>query len=226
MATKSSIFIEPLARVEGHGGIKVEIKDNKIRNVEVQVLEGPRLFEAMLVGKTPEEDISIVPRICAICNLSHKYSALRGLEKALGIQVPEIINMYRHLMHHGEMIESHSLHLYFLALPDFFGYPNAVAMADKYGAVVTNALRLKKFGNMVMKTMGGRMIHGENPIIGGFAKLPDEKTLLAIKQEASALMPFVLETIDMLSILGVPDFMERDTQYLCCKPPHSGYDYY
>lgn len=226
MATKSTIMIEPLARVEGHGGIKVEIKDNKIKSVEVQVLEGPRMFEVMAVGKTPEEDISIVPRICAICNLSHKYSALRGLEKALGIQVPEIINTYRHLMHHGEMIESHSLHVFFLALPDFLGYPNAVAMADKYGKVVTNALRLKKFGNMVMKTMGGRMIHGENPILGGFGKLPDEKTLLAIKQEASALIPFALETIDLLSTLQVPDFMERDTQYLCCKPPHAGYDYY
>ncbi len=219
-------MIEPLARVEGHGGIKVDIKGNKVSNVEVQVLEGPRLFEALAVGKTAEEDLSLVPRICAICNLSHKYSALRGLEKALGVQVPELTKTYRQLMHHGEMIESHSLHVFFLALPDFLGYPNAVAMTDKYGEVVTNALKLKKFGNTVMRAMGGRMIHGENPILGGFGKYPDDQTLVAIRDQASELIPFALETIDLLATLQVPDFMERDTQFLCLKPPHAEYDYY
>ena len=61
MSAKKEIVIEPLARVEGHGGIKVEIQGNKISNVEVQILEGPRLFEQLVVGKTPEEDLSIVP---------------------------------------------------------------------------------------------------------------------------------------------------------------------
>ena len=164
--SKKEIKIEPLARVEGHGGIKVEINENKIKSVEVQILEGPRLFEELVIGKTPEEDLSIVPRICAICNLSHKYAAQRGLEKALGVEIPQITQEYRHLTHHGEIIESHSLHLYFLALPDFLGYDNAVAMADKYGDIVIKALQLKKFGNKIMRLMGGRMVHGENPWTG------------------------------------------------------------
>ncbi|MEM2142551.1 MAG: Ni/Fe hydrogenase subunit alpha [Candidatus Thorarchaeota archaeon] len=222
----NKILVEPLARVEGHGGIKVEIKANKVSNVEVQILEGPRLFETLTLGKTPEEDLSIVPRICAICNLSHKYASLRALEKALDIQVTPVTQEYRHLMHHGEMIESHSLHLYFLALPDFLGYDNAVAMADKYGDVVMKALQLKKFGNKVMRVMGGRMIHGENPILGGFSRLPDIETLVSIKREAQELLPFVQSTVDLLTTLEIPDHMERDTQFLCMKPPHSGYDYY
>jgi sulfhydrogenase subunit alpha len=223
---KKEIKIEPLARVEGHGGIKVEIDGNKIKNVEVQILEGPRLFEELVIGKTPEEDLSIVPRICAICNLSHKYAAQRGLEKALGVKIPQITQEYRHLTHHGEMIESHSLHLYFLALPDFLGYDNAVAMADKYGDVVIKALQLKKFGNKIMRLMGGRMVHGENPVLGGFNKLPSKKDLIAIKEEAEELLPFAMETIDILAGLEIEDHMERETQFLCCKPPHDGYDYY
>ncbi len=224
--TKKIIQVEPLARVEGHGGIKVEIENNKVSNVEMRILEGPRLFETLVLGKTPEEDLSIVPRICAICNLSHKYASLRALEKALDVQIPEQTNHYRHLMHHGEMLESHSLHLYFLALPDFLGYDNAVQMVDKYGEVVTKALQLKQFGNKVMHLMGGRMVHGENPIIGGFGRLPDKKTLLEIKKEAEELLPFAIQTIDILAGLEVPDHMERETQFLCCKPPHDGYDYY
>ncbi|MFW9810329.1 MAG: Ni/Fe hydrogenase subunit alpha [Candidatus Thorarchaeota archaeon] len=226
MPDKKDITIEPLARVEGHGGIRVEIKNNKISNVEVRILEGPRLFEELVVGKTPQEDLSIVPRICAICNLSHKYAALRGLEKAVGVNVDTTTHLFRELMHHGEMIESHSLHIYFLALPDFLGYDNAVAMADKYGDTVVKALQMKKFGNKIMRMMGGRMIHGENPVIGGFSKLPSKEMLEDVRNEAIELLDFAVATIDLLRDLEVPDHMERNTQFLCCKPPGDKYGYH
>lgn len=226
MTKKNEITIEPIARVEGHGGIKVEIEDNTISKVEVQILEGPRLFETLVVGRTPQEDISIVPRICAICNLSHKYAALRGLEKALGVEIDSMTQLYRQLMHLGEIIESHSLHIYFLALPDYLGYDNAFLMVDKYEEIVTNALKLKKFGNKIMRMIGGRIIHGENPIIGGFGKLPTKEQLIKIKEEAMELLPFAIETIDLFARLEIPDHMERETQFLCCKPPHENYDYY
>ena len=77
-----------LARVEGEGGITIRTEGKKIKDVQFDILEGTRLVEALVVGKTPEEDVSITCRICAICTLSHRYAALRGLEKALGIQVP------------------------------------------------------------------------------------------------------------------------------------------
>ncbi|MHA2026339.1 MAG: Ni/Fe hydrogenase subunit alpha [Candidatus Thorarchaeota archaeon] len=226
MSDKKTITIEPLARVEGHGGIKVEIKDNKISDVEVRILEGPRLFEELVVGKTPQEDLSIVPRICAICNLSHKYAALRGLEKAVGVNVDVTTRLFRQLMHHGEMIESHSLHIYFLALPDFLGYDNAVAMADKYGDTVVKALQMKKFGNKIMRMMGGRMIHGENPVMGGFSKLPIKEELTEVKEEAIELLDFAVATIDLLGGLEIADHMERETQFLCCNPPDGEYGYY
>jgi sulfhydrogenase subunit alpha len=226
LSKKREINIETLARVEGHGGISVEIENNKITNVEVRILEGPRLFEALVVGRTPQEDLSIVPRICAICNLSHKYAAIRGLEKALGIEIDSTTNLFRQLMLLGEIIESHSLHIYFLALPDFLGYDNAFEMTDKYGDLVLKVLQLKKFANKVMKMMGGRMMHGENPIIGGFGKLPTKGKLIKIKKEALELLPFAIETIDLLAGLDIPDHMERETQFLCCKPPHDEYNFY
>jgi sulfhydrogenase subunit alpha len=99
-------------------------------------------------------------------------------------------------------------------------------MADKYGDVVVKALQLKKFGNKIMKLMGGRMVHGENPVLGGFNKLPSKKDLLAVQAEAEELLPFAMATIDILAGLEIEDHMERDTQFLCCKPPHDGYDYY
>lgn len=57
MVDSKQITIEPLARVEGHGGISVDIKNNKIANVKVDILEGPRLFEALVLGKTDRKSV-------------------------------------------------------------------------------------------------------------------------------------------------------------------------
>ncbi|NIN66446.1 MAG: Ni/Fe hydrogenase subunit alpha, partial [Anaerolineae bacterium] len=63
---------------------------------------------------------------------------------------------------HGDMIESHALHVYMLALPDFLGYPDAIAMSADHLDAVKNALALKKAGNMIHKAIGGREVHGMN----------------------------------------------------------------
>ena len=94
------------------------------------------------------------------------------MSKALGIDPPEKVKLLRELMHLGEMLESHSLHVFVLALPDFLGYSSVIAMIDKYKDDVVKALQLKKYANKIMRVVSGRMIHGENPIVGGFGRFP------------------------------------------------------
>lgn len=212
------ILVEPLARVEGEGGITIRAEGNRVKEVRFDILEGTRLVETLVEGKTPEEDVSITCRICAICTLSHRYAALRGLEKALGIEVPEKVYWTRSLMHLGEMLESHSLHVFLLALPDYVGYPSAIAMLDKYSDEVVKALSLKKYANHIMEVTSGRMIHGENPTVGGFGAYPDENVLKNIAQQAQEMMPVAELAVDLLSGLDVPDFFEMDTVYMCCEP--------
>ena len=217
------ILVEPLARVEGEGGITIRTEGKKVKEVRFDVLEGARLVEALVVGKTPEEDVSVVCRICAICTLSHRYAALRGLEKALGIEVPPKVQWMRSLMHLGELLESHSLHVFVLALPDFLGYPSVIPMLDKYKDEVTGALNLKKFANTIMKTMSGRMIHGENPTVGGFGQYPDNEILYQIKKEAKDLLSFAERGVGLVAGLEIPSFFERDTVFMCCEPDQEEY---
>jgi len=212
------ILVEPLARVEGEGGITIRADGNRVKEVRFDILEGTRLVETLVEGKTPEEDVSITCRICAICTLSHRYAALRGLEKALGIQVPDKVQWTRSLMHLGEMLESHSLHVFLLALPDYVGYPSAIAMLDKYSDEVVKALSLKKYANHIMEVTSGRMIHGENPTVGGFGAYPDEGVLKAMAQQAEEMMPVAELAVDLLAGLEVPDFFEMDTTFMCCEP--------
>jgi len=213
-----TISINHLARVEGAGGVTATIDGQVVTEVKFLINEGPRLFERLTIGMTPEEDLNLVPRICAICTLSHRYAALRGLEKALKVKVPAKVTLLRELMHLGEMIESHSLHIYLLALPDYLGYPNAIAMASKYGFEAKVGLEMKQFGNHIMKTMSGRFVHGENPSLGGFGRLPTREELVFIKNRAVQFLPFALKTVQLMCELPYPDIPESDTLYVCCHP--------
>lgn len=219
------IEIDALSRVEGHGGIIVEIEKNKVKNVQVKIYEGPRLIEELVKGKTPEEEISIVCRICAICTLSHRYAALRAHEKALGVATPEKARLLRTLMHYGEMIESHSLHIFFLSLPDLFKVSSTLNLLETHKHWIEIGLRLKKFGNRVMSLTSGRMIHGENPILGGFGKYPSPEELKEIKKEAENLLGDSIKTVEFLRTFSFPDFFEEETLYMAVKSEDGKYGF-
>ncbi len=220
------ITIDHLARVEGNGGLSATIDGKVVTDVKFNIFEGPRLIERLTVGRTPEEDVSIAPRICAICTLSHKNAVLRAMENALSVTIPSKVYLARELMHMGEMIESHSLHIYYLALPDYVGFPNAIAMASKFAFEVKIALEMKEFGNHIMKVLSGRYIHGENPVIGGFGKFPTQEELLWLKNRAIQFMPFVYKTVSLFCELEYPDTPEDDTLYVCCEPGDNSYGFW
>ena len=217
------IVVEPLARVEGEGGITIQLDGKRLKDVRFDILEGTRLIETLVVGKSPEEDVSIACRICAICTISHRYAALRGLEKALGIEVVPKVQWMRSLMHMGECLESHSLHVFMLALPDFLGYSSAIAMMEKYDKEVKEALALKKYANYIMEVISGRMIHGENPTVGGFGRYPDRDTLIDIKNQAKIRLDFAEKAVELIAGLDIPSFFEEETVFMCCEPGDDSY---
>ena len=221
-----TIKVNHLARVEGDGGITVEFKGDKLSKVNVDIFEGPRLIEALAIGKTAQEMNSITPRICAICTVSHKNASIRACERALDVEEPEKTYFTRELMHLGEMIESHSLHVFALALPDFLGYPNVIAMIDKHEDVVIQALNLKKFGNRIMQIVNGKFIHGENATTGGFGKYPSSNELLEIRKEAENLLSFVIAGADIVGGLNIPDYLEEETVFGCCNPVNNEYGFW
>ncbi len=215
-----TLEVVPLSRVEGDGGITVTLDGKKVKSVTLDIHEGPRLIEQLVRGMKPEDDVNVVPRICAICTLSHKYAAIRGLEKALAIDPPEKAQLMRDLMMLGENVESNSLHTYLLALPDYLGYPSAIAMLNDYGDDVKRALRLKKFGNHVMEVTSGRIVHGENPGLGGFGKYPSKDQLGEIALRARELVPDAVRAVELFASLEYPEYPEVDTTFMSVNAPN------
>ena len=219
------INVEPLARVEGHGGITVTIENNQVKEVRFDILEGPRLFEQLVIGKTPDESVSIASRICAICFLSHALAEIRAQERAMDIKVGKKLQLLRKLAHFGEIIESHALHYYLLALPDYLGYPDAISMVKKFPEEVTGGLELKKFGNRVMEVVAGRRVHGENLKVGKIGKIPSDEELEELKKRAIELIPEIERGLAIWEKLDIPDYMEEEMTFASVWPEDGTYDF-
>jgi len=58
--------VENLTRVEGEGSLHLLVRDGAVQEARLQIFEAPRYFEALVVGRTPDEVLDIVARICGI----------------------------------------------------------------------------------------------------------------------------------------------------------------
>jgi sulfhydrogenase subunit alpha len=199
--TTVNVDVHHLTRVEGHGNIAVDIENGK------------RFFEAMLRGRPYYEASHITSRICGICSVGHATASLRATETALGVEVSEQTELLRKLLFHGEMIDSHVLHVYMLVAPDFFGAGSVLPLAASHPEVVLRALRIKKLSGDLCAIVAGRHTHPIAMTVGGFTHLPKEKELLAIRERLVAGREDMDETIALLKTLPWPEF-ERETEYV------------
>lgn len=216
-----TISVPVLARIEGEAGLKVRLKDGRVASAELRVFEPPRFFEAFLRGRRFEEVPDIVARICGICPVAHQLTSIRALERACGTEIDRGIEQLRRLIYLGEWIESHALHIYLLHAPDFFGAPDVIALAGSHAELVDKALRLKKVGNDIMATVGGREVHPINLKVGGFYRLPDQATIAALAEPLRWAVGAALETVRWTSTLPFPSF-EQDYELVSLREP-AGY---
>ena len=218
-----SIVINRVCRVEGHGGIVVDIKDGKVVDVKMNIFEGPRFFESLVVGKTYDQVAPILMRICAICSATHTVASLMAVENAFGIEVSRQTRLLRELLVQGGNIESHALHLFCLVIPDLMHHQSAVTLAADYPREVKMGLELKKLGNTIQETIGGRAIHPVNSIVGGFGKLPTEEQLLDLKEQLEKGLEQSLATFRLVSSLDIPDLCGSPNTYAALSSDGPGY---
>src|SRR5512135_3069670 len=76
-----------LTRVEGEGSLRLRVRDGKVLEARFGIFETPRYFEQLVVGRTPDEVIDIVARICGICPVAYQMTAVHAFEHGLGIEV-------------------------------------------------------------------------------------------------------------------------------------------
>ncbi len=214
--TTKAINVKYLARVEGEGGLNIQIKDNAVTRVQLKIFEPPRFFEAFLQGRNFTEAPDITSRICGICPVAYQMTAVHALERALGVAVTGPIRALRRLLYCGEWIESHGLHVFMLHAPDFLGYQDAIQMAQDHPDTVKMGLQLKKVGNDIVSTLGGREIHPINVRVGGFYKAPQKRDLAPLAEKLKWARDAAVKAVRWVGGFTFPEF-ERDYEFVALR---------
>lgn len=214
--SSKKIEIGYVARVEGEAGLKIKVSVGQVKELVLDVWEPPRFFEGFLVGRKYYEAPDLVARICGICPVSHMLTALKALEKALGINPSRQTKSLRRLMALSQILASHLVHLYMLALPDYLGYESVVGMMPNYGAEIGRLLRMKTAANDLTRAIGGRALHPVTTVVNGFTRLPSIGELRRLAEALKGIREDALETVRLFASLPYPDLQSR-SEYVALR---------
>lgn len=172
------LVIEPVTRVEGHGKVTINLDDeNKVMQTRLHIVEF-RGFERFIQGRPYWEVPVIVQRLCGICPVSHHLAAAKAMDYIVGVdKLTPTAEKIRRLMHYGQFFQSHALHFFHLCSPDIlFGFDadvatrNVVGVINKFPALATQGVMMRKYGQEIIKATAGKKIHGTGAIPGGVNK--------------------------------------------------------
>jgi len=207
------VDVHHVTRVEGHGDIVVDAQNGEIKECRFEVVEAPRFFEAFVRGRPYNELNHITSRICGICAVGHSTTSAMATEKALGVELTEQAELLRKLNFHGEQIDSHVLHTYYLVAPDFFGVGSVFPLIKVNREAVERALRIKKLSGDLCAMIGGRHTHPCALVVGGFTHTPTEDELRAMRERLVAARKDMDASVELFGSLDWPQF-ERETEYI------------
>ena len=213
--------IKNLTKIEARAKLTVKFKEKKVDEVNLEVQESSRYFEAFLTNRKYNEVASISQKICGICSVAHTIGSLKAIEDALNIQPSQQTIDLRKILMIGGHLHSHVVHLYFMALPDYLGFESILEMSSKRHDDVHRALRLEKNSTDIIRIIGGRPIHPVSAKIGGFTEVPNKEKLETLLKKFKELKEDVKKTAELFMSFKTPDFenntiqcaLKRDKEY-------------
>ncbi len=178
------ITISPVTRIEGHAKITIHLDDaGKVKESYFHV-EQFRGFEKFSEGRMFYEMPQITPRICGICPVSHHLASVKACDVIASTAPTPTAHKLRELMHMGQIIQSHGMHFFELAGPDFIlGFDADPAIRHVGGIIQANAalaikaVKLRAFGQEIIRRLGERRVHPIFGVPGGVTKplLPEDR---------------------------------------------------
>jgi F420-non-reducing hydrogenase large subunit len=198
------IEVEPVTRLEGHGGLRIVIGDDgKVKDAQFNITS-TRFFEKFCEGRYCEHVPRITPRICGICPIPHHITPTKAVEDAWGVSIPEPARKLRQLIMNAKQYSSHLLHFYALAAPDFLLGPmadpalrNVVYIINKMPDVGAMALKMMDFGQKLCAEIGGKSVHPISAIVGGMKKPMDEDARDRFLKQVNEQIEFTKKTVEI-----------------------------
>lgn len=208
-----NIRINHIAKMEGHAGFMASVLNGDVKSAKMEIQEGIRLIEGVLIGRHFQDVPVVAQRICGICPVVHNLTSIKAIENAMGVKVTAETEKVRTLMELAQIIHSHGLHLFFLSLADFLNIENDLTLIKEYPEEAKKAIKIREYGMDIIRIIGGRVIHPLTNEVGGFKKAPEPEELKKIVQNGNEILQSALELGEFFRKIKIPDF-ERETEYV------------
>ncbi len=225
MAT--TISVSPMTRVEGHLDIETTVETvNGVQQVIDARAAGQmfRGFERILTGRAPRDAVNLTQRICGVCPISHGMASSLALEQAFPVVPAENGRIVRNLVLGANYIQSHILHFYHLAAPDYINTdgildmspwrphltaPDMVTGATAVALVTNyvNALAMRRKAHQMGAIFAGHMPTAVNFVPGGATKPVKAADVTAFRALLTELRSFITNVMlpdgeAVLSVFG------------------------
>ena len=214
------IVIEPVTRVEGHGKVTLLLDDHRhVKQARLHIAEF-RGFETFIQGRPYWEVPVLVQRLCGICPVSHHLAAAKAMDVLVGGRtLTPPADKLRRLLHYGQTLQSHALHFFHLASPDLlFGMDSDVAKRNLIGviqshpAIALQGVRLRKFGQEVIRVLAGKRVHGVLAIPGGVNKALAAGDAELLRKDVDQMVSWSKDAVKIAYDLYVED-LERNASF-------------
>jgi F420-non-reducing hydrogenase large subunit len=197
------IVIQPVTRIEGHAKITIQLDDRgNVAATRVNVVE-LRGFERFAIGRPVEELPRIVPRICGVCPWAHHLASSKACDAVFGVDIPPVAKKLRELAYMGHVMHSHVLHFFILSGPDFVMGPdadysirNVFGIIQKVPDIAKQVVRARYLGQMMTQVLGGKAIHPDVSVPGGWSKPVTKEEIEQLKGMAKECLDFAIFAID------------------------------
>ena len=198
-----------IPKIEGHAAFYLHLKNGQVDKARMIGLENDRFVEKILVGRSYWEAPIITSRICGICPTIHNVTSTKAIEAACGITPSAQTKELRKLMLAAQMIQSHSLHLYLLILPDYVGASSSFELQKLHPELFQNAIELKKYADKIIEVVGGRAVHPISNVAGGFKSLPKKKELENLLEMSKPITEIAEKTLRLFAGLHFPEIEQN-----------------
>jgi len=207
------IKINHIAKMEGHAGFMASVLQGDVKSAKMEVQEGIRLIEGILIGRKYYDVPIVAQRICGICPVVHNLTAIKAIESAFGVEVSSETKKLRTLLEYAQIIHSHSLHLFFLSLADFLDIDNDLKLLEKYPEEAKMAMKIREFGLDIVRTIGGRAVHILSNETGGFKKVPSREEIQKLIDKGEEIFRCTVDLANFFAKIKLPEFF-RETEYV------------
>jgi NAD-reducing hydrogenase large subunit len=146
--------------------------------------------------------------------------AAKAMDAIVGVdQLPPPAEKIRRLMHYGQILQSNALHFFHLASPDLlFGFDapamqrNIIGLARAHPDLAKRAILIRKYGQEIIKALGGRKIHAVTAIPGGVNQNLSVEHRDTLRADVDQIIAWSLEALELCKKIARADW-QRHTEF-------------